>query len=83
MGYVVFVVRPEQILNKEVKLDLKAQWLMPNKRPRKQVMEVIGEIQDLVGNALSAYQNDRDTDRAKKVIEALEKAFNLAVWIRD
>lgn len=46
-------------------------------------MKVIGDIQYLIGIAIGAYQNDRDPDRAEKVTDALEKAFNMAVRIRD
>lgn len=54
------------------------------KKPsRKKVMSVISDIQGLIGTAKAAYQNDRDPDRAQKVVDALEKAFNLAVRIRD
>lgn len=55
----------------------------PKKPSRKEVMAVISEIQGLIGTAIAAYQNDRDPMRADKVINTLEKAFDMAIRIRD
>ncbi len=54
-----------------------------NQWPRVKVMKNLGEIQHLVGQARAAYMNDRDEDRAKKVLDCLESAFNLCVNTRD
>lgn len=53
------------------------------KQPRKEVMRRLGEIQDLIGRARACYMDDRSPDRAGKVLDALEKAFNLAVNTQD
>jgi len=41
----------------------------------------IGLIQDLVGRAMSNYQNDRDPNRADNVIDPLAKAFNYCLTL--
>jgi len=56
---------------------------MKRKLTRKQIMENLGKIQDLVGRAYASYLDDRSPDRADKVLAALSEAFELAVKSRD
>ena len=51
--------------------------------PRKEVMENIGRIQDLVGGAIGKYRDDRNPSRAELVVAALEEAFDLCLRTRD
>ena len=48
---------------------------------RRQDVKKLSKIQDLVGNAIGAYNDDRSPDRATKVRTPLEKAFNLCIEI--
>ena len=41
----------------------------------------LGRIQNLIGRAKGAYQNDRDPNRAESVVNPLEEAFQLCIEI--
>lgn len=45
--------------------------------------QTIERLQDLVGRALSAYENDRDPQRAESVTVPLREAFQLCVSVRE
>lgn len=47
----------------------------------KKIIKKVARIQHLVGQAKGSYWNDRQADRAKTVVDALEEAFNLCVEI--
>lgn len=53
------------------------------KLSRKQLVKGIGKLQDLIGRAKSAYQNDRDPYRSDHVVDPLEEAFDLCVVLRS
>jgi hypothetical protein len=57
--------------------------MMKLTKREKELLRVIGKLQDLVGNAKNAYDNDRSRDRAEKVQKPLEEAFELAVSTRS
>jgi len=40
---------------------------------------VLGRLQDLCGKARAAYSDDRSPDRAKRVCDPLDEAFNLCI----
>lgn len=46
-------------------------------------MKSLEEVQNLIGQAKGAYMNDRAPDRWTKVVQPLEKAFDIIVSIRD
>lgn len=50
---------------------------------RKQLIDGIGKLQDLIGIATTSYWEDRSPNRAEKVIKSLEKAFDLCVELRS
>lgn len=50
---------------------------------RKDLLRVVGQLQDLIGQARAAYENDRSTERADAVTGPLNKAFDLAVLARS
>ena len=53
---------------------------MFNKRPtRTELLDVISELQSIVGNAKNAFHNDRAPDRAGGVVLPLERGFELCV----
>lgn len=53
---------------------------MYNKRPsRTELLDVISELQSIVGNAKNAFHNDRAPDRSNQVVEPLERGFELCV----
>lgn len=45
----------------------------------RRLLQVIGELQELIGAAYGAYWTDRAVDRATKVIEPLEKAHSICL----
>jgi hypothetical protein len=47
------------------------------------IIEKVGRIQTLVGQAQATYQNDRSSDRADKIIPQLQEAFELCLEIRN
>jgi hypothetical protein len=50
------------------------------RRPgRQELLRVIGELQQLTGEARSVYSNDRDPSRADKLDPLLARAFDLCV----
>lgn len=49
------------------------------KPTRAQLLDVIGELQSLVGNAKNAFHNDRVPNRVDGVVLPLEQAFELCV----
>lgn len=53
------------------------------KAKRMPMPRVLDRLQTLVGNALSAYRNDRAPDRAERVCVPLEQAFELLVEARS
>lgn len=55
---------------------------MESKKKINELYKTLGQLQTLVGNAKSAYQNDRDPDRYIHVVEPLEKAFDLCINAR-
>ena len=57
---------------------------MTRKRARgnaRKIIVLVGDIQDLIGEAQGAYLNDRASDRAAKVLNALETAFGKCLEI--
>ena len=57
---------------------------MTRKRARgnaRKIIVLVGDIQDLIGEAQGAYLNDRAPDRAAKVLNALETAFGKCLEI--
>jgi hypothetical protein len=54
-----------------------------SKRARIPQAKLLGELQDLVGRALSEYLNDRNPHRADRVIPALERAFEICLILRS
>lgn len=52
--------------------------MKPKPMPR-----VLDRLQTLVGQALSAYRNDRAPDRAERVEKALAEAFDVVVEARS
>ena len=44
--------------------------------------KTLGRIQDLVGRAMAAYENDRAPNRAEAVMVPLREAFDLLITIR-
>ena len=48
------------------------------KPTRKDLLRVIGQMQDLVGQAKAIYLNDRG-ERAERIIPVLEQAHDLAI----
>lgn len=54
------------------------------KIPRKKLIHGLGEIQNLIGMAQSAYQQDvGDACRAAGVMDPLKRAFTLCVELRS
>lgn len=47
--------------------------------PRK---ALLGELQDLIGGAQAAYENDRAADRADRVLSKLRRAFEIILEVR-
>ena len=45
----------------------------------KKLLQVLGEVQSLIGNAKVSHYNDRDRNAFVEAQEKLEKAFNLCV----
>lgn len=54
---------------------------MKAKGNTKIILGKVGEIQSLVGQAKGGYVNDLNPNRARDVIEALDKAFELCIEI--
>lgn len=54
---------------------------MKRKPTRRDLLVVIGRLQDLVGQAKAGYWNDRSPDRADAVVKPLEEAFDLCVEV--
>ena len=51
-----------------------------NKKPtRKDLLKVLGRIQDLAGRAKGIYLIDTGTDRADKLLPMLQEIFDLCV----
>lgn len=53
------------------------------KPTRRDLLIVIGRLQNLIGKAIHAYENDRQFCRATAVREALNPAFDLCVEARS
>lgn len=54
------------------------------KKPsRRELLKVVSELQDLIGEAVAAHANDRDPDAFVKVQTPLEKAFELCIQARS
>lgn len=53
------------------------------KPTRKDLLRVVCELQDLIGEALAAHDNDRDPDSQLKVRTPLAKGFDLCVQARS
>lgn len=49
----------------------------------RELLETIGELQDLVGEAQGRYRDDISVDRATGLLAALDKAFKLCVDARN
>lgn len=54
-----------------------------SKPTRKDLLRVLTELQDLIGEALAAHDNDRDPDSQVKVRTPLTKGFELCVQARS
>jgi hypothetical protein len=54
----------------------------PKKR-KSTTKEMLGRLQDLIGNAKGVYGNDRDVSRADKLYPILDEAFRLVLEIRS
>lgn len=52
------------------------------KPTRKDLLRVVSELQDLIGEAMAAHDNDRDPDSQLKVRTPLAKGFDLCVQAR-
>jgi hypothetical protein len=53
------------------------------KPTRKDLLRVIGELQDIIGALGAAYANDRATCRASQIQELEKRGFDLAVQARS
>ena len=53
------------------------------KPTRKDLLRVVSELQNLIGEAMAAHDNDRDPDSQLKVRAPLAKGFDLCVRARS
>lgn len=54
------------------------------KKPsRRELLKVVSELQDLIGDAIGAHANDRDPDAFVKVQTPLESALELCIQARS
>lgn len=54
-----------------------------SKPNRRQLLRVIGELQDLIGRANALHANDRDPNGFEKAQAALDEAFQLCLDARS
>lgn len=65
-------------------LGLEPSAVMVTRKPtRKDLLRLVTELQDLIGEALAAHDNDRDPDSQLKVRTPLAKGFDLCVQARS
>ncbi len=56
---------------------------LARKPSRNDLLRVVSELQDLIGEAMAAHDNDRDPDSQLKVRAPLVKGFDLCVQARS
>lgn len=52
------------------------------RRPRVERSKLLGELQNLIGEAQSVYNNDRAPDRADKLLPILDRCFEIVLILR-
>lgn len=57
--------------------------MKPRKPTRRDLLLVIGELQDVIGDIGSSYGNDRGPDRAQLVQDGVERGMRLYILARS